>query len=165
MSDPRPGFEEVSPRHGWLAGWGWALVVGLAMGLLIFLGPADDRAHLLGGTTRTDTTVVDARLETAAIRFFPLAGSIAWIAAGRRRGPRRRTRARRPFPEWVTRPGRAAATDPASDEEFLLRSGSGRRSGAVGTTRSPRAAVPRRRGARAHRGPIVRPSRRRTAPG
>jgi heme exporter protein D len=64
VSDPRPGFEEVSPRHGWLAGWGWALVVGLAMGLLIFLGPADDRAHLLGGTTRTDTTVVDVRLES-----------------------------------------------------------------------------------------------------
>ena len=34
------------------------------MGLLIFLGPADDRAHMLGGTTRTDTTVVDARLES-----------------------------------------------------------------------------------------------------
>lgn len=64
MSDPRPGFEEVSPRGSWLAGWGWALAVGLVMGLMIFLGPADDRAHMLGGTTRTDTTVVDARLES-----------------------------------------------------------------------------------------------------
>ena len=44
--------------------------------------------------------------------------SIAWIAAGRPRGPRRRTEGSPAFPEY-DRPGRAAATDPAQDEEFL----------------------------------------------
>ena len=52
------------------------------------------------------------------VLFFPLAGSIAWIAAGRPRGPRRRTEGPPAFPEY-DRPGRAAATDPAKDEEFL----------------------------------------------
>ena len=52
------------------------------------------------------------------VLFFPLAGSIAWIAAGRPRGPRRRTEGSPAFPEY-DRPGRAAATDPAQDEEFL----------------------------------------------
>ena len=58
------------------------------------------------------------------VLFFPLVGSVAWLAAGR---PRRT--ARRPsayereapaFPEY-DRPGRAAAIDAESDEEFLRR--------------------------------------------
>jgi hypothetical protein len=58
------------------------------------------------------------------VLFFPLVGSVAWLAAGR---PRRR--AQRPgayerqapaFPEY-DRPGRAAAVDAEADEEFLRR--------------------------------------------
>lgn len=56
------------------------------------------------------------------ILFFPLVGSIAWLAAGRPdRGISRRSpheRAVPDFPEY-DRPGRAAAVDPAKDEEFL----------------------------------------------
>lgn len=52
------------------------------------------------------------------ILFFPLAGSIAWIAAGRPRAPQRSTGASSALPEY-DRPGRAAATDHARDEEFL----------------------------------------------
>jgi hypothetical protein len=55
------------------------------------------------------------------VLFFPLAGSIAWLVAGR---PERAThhsahgRAVPQFPEY-DRPGRAAAVDPSADEEFL----------------------------------------------
>jgi hypothetical protein len=56
------------------------------------------------------------------ILFFPLVGSIAWLAAGRpENGVARRSRYERTapaFPEY-DRPGRAAAADPAKDEEFL----------------------------------------------
>jgi signal transduction histidine kinase len=52
------------------------------------------------------------------ILFFPLAGSIAWIAAGRPRAEGGRSGSSPAFPEY-DRPGRAAATDPAADEEFL----------------------------------------------
>ena len=53
--------------------------------------------------------------------LFPLAGSIAWLVAGRPQGaPGRSTYERQvpDFPEY-DRPGRAAATQPADDEEFL----------------------------------------------
>lgn len=57
------------------------------------------------------------------VLFFPLLGSVAWLAVGRPR----RARPSRPFersapafPEY-DRPGRAAAVDVAEDEEFLRR--------------------------------------------
>ena len=56
------------------------------------------------------------------ILFFPLIGSIAWLVAGRPdTGVRRRSAYERPTPEFpeYDRPGRAAAVDPAKDEEFL----------------------------------------------
>jgi hypothetical protein len=55
------------------------------------------------------------------VLFFPFAGSIAWLVAGRPQGaprPRAHERAVPEFPEY-DRPGRAAAVDPTSDEEFL----------------------------------------------
>lgn len=58
------------------------------------------------------------------ILFFPFIGSIAWLVAGRpedrvsRRSPYERETPH--FPEY-DRPGRAAATDPAKDDEFLQR--------------------------------------------
>ena len=58
------------------------------------------------------------------VLLFPVVGSVAWLVAGRPTGPRRRSAAReRPapsFPEY-DRPGRAAASDGESDEEFLRR--------------------------------------------
>jgi hypothetical protein len=56
------------------------------------------------------------------ILFFPFIGSIAWLVAGRpedrvsRRSPYERETPH--FPEY-DRPGRAAATDPERDDEFL----------------------------------------------
>jgi hypothetical protein len=60
--------------------------------------------------------------------FLPLAGSVAWLVAGRPVGggiwggpdAGRRPRATR-FPEYDVRPGRAVATNSESDEEFLRR--------------------------------------------
>lgn len=56
------------------------------------------------------------------VLFFPLAGSVAWLAAGRPdSGPRRPApyeRAAPEFPEY-DRPGRASAADPEADAEFL----------------------------------------------
>ena len=56
------------------------------------------------------------------VLFFPFVGSIAWLVAGRpdtATAPRSRLeRAAPEFPEY-DRPGRAAAADPAKDEEFL----------------------------------------------
>jgi hypothetical protein len=56
------------------------------------------------------------------VLFFPLLGSIAWLAAGRpektARAPRAYERELPEYPEY-NRPGRAAAVDPAKDEEFL----------------------------------------------
>lgn len=56
------------------------------------------------------------------ILLFPVAGALAWLAAGR---PVRRSSSRShferavpEFPEY-DRPGRMAAGDPAADEEFL----------------------------------------------
>jgi hypothetical protein len=58
------------------------------------------------------------------VLLFPLVGSLAWLFAGRPRHakPRRSAyeREARAFPEY-DRPGRAAALDPADDEEFLRR--------------------------------------------
>ena len=57
------------------------------------------------------------------VLFFPLAGSVAYLVAGRPRGTRRASaheRAAPEFPEY-DRPGRAAATSPENDEEFLRR--------------------------------------------
>src|SRR4051812_8326866 len=56
------------------------------------------------------------------VLFFPMVGSIAWLAAGRpagslgARSPYERSAAS--FPEY-DRPGRAAGTSAESDEEFL----------------------------------------------
>lgn len=56
------------------------------------------------------------------VLFFPFVGSIAWLAAGRPTSevsPRSRyERAAPEYPEY-DRPRRAAAVDPAKDEEFL----------------------------------------------
>jgi phospholipase D-like protein len=56
------------------------------------------------------------------VLFFPLVGSAAWLAAGRPdrapRAPGPQERSVPAYPEY-DRPGRAAATDPAKDEEFL----------------------------------------------
>lgn len=54
------------------------------------------------------------------VLLFPLVGSIAWLAVGRpeRGSTARNGRAVPEFPEY-DRPGRAAAVDPAADEEFL----------------------------------------------
>lgn len=58
------------------------------------------------------------------VLFFPLIGSVAWLVAGRPVSARpRRSAYDRPataFPEY-DRPGRAAALDAESDEEFLRR--------------------------------------------
>ncbi|HET8559982.1 MAG TPA: PLD nuclease N-terminal domain-containing protein [Marmoricola sp.] len=58
------------------------------------------------------------------VLFFPLAGAVAWLVVGR---PAASVAGRSPyeravphFPEY-DRPGRAAATDSAADEEFLRR--------------------------------------------
>lgn len=50
------------------------------------------------------------------ILFFPLAGSIAWIVAGRPTATQAETKPA--FPEYE-RPGRAKAADPEKDEAFL----------------------------------------------
>jgi len=56
------------------------------------------------------------------VLFFPFAGSVAWLIAGRPASagarPNRYDRAAPEFPEYE-RPGRAAAADPTKDEEFL----------------------------------------------
>jgi hypothetical protein len=57
------------------------------------------------------------------VLFFPLAGSIAWLVAGRPEGSPGRSeydRAVPDFPEY-DRPGRAAAGKPEDDEAFLRR--------------------------------------------
>lgn len=58
------------------------------------------------------------------ILFFPLIGSVVWLAAGRpQRGPAAAAayeRAMPAYPEY-DRPGRAAGQTPESDEEFLRR--------------------------------------------
>ncbi len=56
------------------------------------------------------------------ILFFPLAGSIAWLVAGRPTGTRgRRSAYKREVPDFpeYDRPGRMAAADPEADAEFL----------------------------------------------
>ena len=54
------------------------------------------------------------------VLFFPLAGSVAWLVAGRPQGAARSKyeRAAPDYPEY-DRPGRASATSPEDDEEFL----------------------------------------------
>lgn len=54
------------------------------------------------------------------ILFFPVIGSIAWLAAGQPQNdrPRAYERPATNFPEY-DRPGRAAATSPDADDEFL----------------------------------------------
>lgn len=54
------------------------------------------------------------------ILFFPLVGSVAWLAAGQpsARRPRAHEREVPEFPEY-DRPGRAAATSPEADDAFL----------------------------------------------
>lgn len=54
------------------------------------------------------------------ILFFPVVGSIAWLAAGQPQSdrPRPGERATPHFPEY-DRPGRAAATDDGNDDAFL----------------------------------------------
>ncbi|GAA1476518.1 hypothetical protein GCM10009623_09640 [Nocardioides aestuarii] len=56
------------------------------------------------------------------ILFFPLAGSVAWLVAGRPTGVRgRRSAYEREVPDFpeYDRPGRMAAADPGADAEFL----------------------------------------------
>ncbi|HZE65620.1 MAG TPA: PLD nuclease N-terminal domain-containing protein [Sporichthyaceae bacterium] len=56
------------------------------------------------------------------VLVFPLVGSVAWLVAGRPEGGRQSPSAyERPAPTYpeYDRPGRAAAADPAKDEEFL----------------------------------------------
>jgi hypothetical protein len=55
------------------------------------------------------------------VLFFPFAGSIAWLVAGRPAGSPRRSAHERAMPHYpeYDRPGRAAATSPDDDEEFL----------------------------------------------
>ena len=52
------------------------------------------------------------------ILFFPLAGSIAWLVAGRPLVAGPRPGATPAFPEY-DRPGRAVPRDPVKDEDFL----------------------------------------------
>jgi Phospholipase_D-nuclease N-terminal len=55
------------------------------------------------------------------VLFFPFAGSIAYLVAGRPQGAPRRSPHERAMPEYpeYDRPGRAGATAAESDEEFL----------------------------------------------
>jgi hypothetical protein len=55
------------------------------------------------------------------VLLFPLVGSIAYLVAGRPLGPQRGSAHERAVPEYpeYDRPGRAAATKPESDDEFL----------------------------------------------
>lgn len=55
------------------------------------------------------------------VLFFPFAGSVAWLVAGRPAGPGRTSRHERAMPQYpeYDRPGRAAATSPDDDEDFL----------------------------------------------
>jgi hypothetical protein len=55
------------------------------------------------------------------VLFFPLAGSVAYLVAGRPQGPARPSAHERAVPEFpeYDRPGRAAAAQPENDEEFL----------------------------------------------
>ena len=55
------------------------------------------------------------------VLFFPFAGSLAWVVAGRPRGAASRSRHERSMPHYpeYDRPGRAAATTAHDDEEFL----------------------------------------------
>ena len=55
------------------------------------------------------------------VLFFPFAGSLAWLVAGRPRRAASTSRHERSMPDYpeYDRPGRAAATSPEHDEEFL----------------------------------------------
>jgi hypothetical protein len=55
------------------------------------------------------------------VLFFPLAGSVAWLVAGRPVSSPRAPRFERAMPQYpeYDRPGRAAATSPEADAEFL----------------------------------------------
>jgi hypothetical protein len=55
------------------------------------------------------------------VLFFPFAGSVAWLVAGRPMGAARTSKHERAMPHYpeYDRPGRAAAASPDDDEEFL----------------------------------------------
>ncbi|MCW2848894.1 MAG: hypothetical protein JWR90_2868 [Marmoricola sp.] len=55
------------------------------------------------------------------VLLFPFAGSVAWLVAGRPQNAPGRSRYERAVPEFpeYDRPGRAAATSPEDDEQFL----------------------------------------------
>jgi len=55
------------------------------------------------------------------VLFFPFAGSVAWLVAGRPVGVRPTSRYERAVPDFpeYDRPGRAAGVDPAADADFL----------------------------------------------
>ena len=57
------------------------------------------------------------------VLFFPFAGSIAWLVAGRPVAAVSRSRYERAVPQYreYDRTARAGATDPGADEEFLRR--------------------------------------------
>jgi len=55
------------------------------------------------------------------VLFFPFAGSVAWLVAGRPAGAPRPSKYERAVPSYpeYDRPGRAASTSTEDDEEFL----------------------------------------------
>lgn len=55
------------------------------------------------------------------VLLFPFAGSVAWLVAGRPQGAAGRSKYERAVPQYpeYDRPGRASATKPEDDEEFL----------------------------------------------
>ncbi len=73
-------------------------------------------------TRDEDTRHLGKYFWLALVLFFPLVGSLAWLAVGRPRRdrPRPHERAVPEFPEY-NRPGRAAGQSVESDEEFLKR--------------------------------------------
>jgi hypothetical protein len=63
VSDPRPGFEEVAPRRRpWMSRGDvvFGIAIGLVLAAVLVAVIPDARHHMLGGTDRRTTTVVDA---------------------------------------------------------------------------------------------------------
>ena len=71
-------------------------------------------------TKEEDTRYLHKLVWLIVVLFFPLVGSIAWIAVGspRNHRPGKWDRPVPEFPEY-DRPGRAVGSTPESDEEFL----------------------------------------------
>lgn len=123
MADPRPGFEEKERAHRrWLERGDLFLgvVVGLVMAVALVAFMPDVRTHLLGGTDRERTTVVDVRLGTRPgssdrpVTTYDLAWRDAdgttHIATFRRSGPPRRE-VGETWDLWVSPDGSAVETE------------------------------------------------------